>query len=232
MRPWITEPYRRVPGELFSAVGHGEIDTGKRPGRLNATSCKGGRSEVTGQVSMPSNRVGLRAMGRSNESRCHLWPIDQGNEFTWLISSTLHAPDGEDAPIRNTERLVDPTMTRIIMHGRPVGERAHLPPTGSSLIAVVSALRPRACRGPMAPGGEADRGSRHRRHPSRDAPVPSTSVLASRGSPQTRARAHGRPGTPRQAARPWERHGRAGRLRFSSPGRGRTWLPGASLPFL
>src|ERR1035437_6014052 len=34
MRPWITEPYRRVPGELFSAVGHGEIDADKRPGRL------------------------------------------------------------------------------------------------------------------------------------------------------------------------------------------------------
>jgi len=110
--------------------------------------------------------------------------------------------------------------------------RPHLPPTGSSLIAVVSALRPRACRGPMALGDEADPGSRRRRHPSRDAPVPSTSVLASWGSPQTRARAHGRPGTPRQAAKPWERHGRAGRLRFSSPGRGRTWLPGASLPFL
>lgn len=52
---------------------------------------------------MPSNRVGLRAMGRSDEARCHLWPIDHGNEFTWLISSTLHAPDGEDGPIRNTE---------------------------------------------------------------------------------------------------------------------------------
>jgi hypothetical protein len=36
---------------------------------------------------------------------------------------------------------------------------------------------------------------------------------------------------PRQAARPRERHGRAGRLRFSSPGRGRTWLPGASAPY-
>jgi hypothetical protein len=31
---------------------------------------------------------------------------------------------------------------------------------------------------------------------------------------------------PRQAARPRERHDRAGRLRFSSPGRGRTSLPG------
>jgi hypothetical protein len=36
---------------------------------------------------------------------------------------------------------------------------------------------------------------------------------------------------PRQAARPRERHGRAGRLRFSSPGRGRTSLPGAPAPF-
>jgi hypothetical protein len=32
MRPRIAEPDRRVPGELVSAVGHGEIDTGKRPG--------------------------------------------------------------------------------------------------------------------------------------------------------------------------------------------------------
>jgi hypothetical protein len=34
----------------------------------------------------------------------------------------------------------------------------------------------------------------------------------------------------RQATKPRERHGRVGRLRFSSPGRGRTWLPGASAP--
>ena len=32
MRPRITEPDRRVPGELLGAVGHGEIDTSKRPG--------------------------------------------------------------------------------------------------------------------------------------------------------------------------------------------------------
>lgn len=34
MRPWIAEPDRRVPGELVSAVGHGQIDAGKRPGRF------------------------------------------------------------------------------------------------------------------------------------------------------------------------------------------------------
>jgi hypothetical protein len=50
------------------------------------------------------------------------------------------------------------------------------------------------------------------------------------GLPRTPALDHSA-GRTRQAAKPRERHGRAGRLRFSSPRRGRTWLPGASAPY-
>jgi hypothetical protein len=118
-----------------------------------------------------------------------------------------------------------------------------MPRTGSSLTGRRGAGTPgrRACRtGPWRPGGEADRGSRRRR---RAAGIPA-------GTPRCRRRpwpvsgsgpgpGHElldgwgrrpliiqRPG-PRQAAGPRERHGGAGRLRFSSPAR---WLPGAPAP--
>jgi hypothetical protein len=36
MRPRIAEPHRCVPGEFFSAVGHGEVNAGERPGSFEA----------------------------------------------------------------------------------------------------------------------------------------------------------------------------------------------------
>ena len=102
----------------------------------------------------------------------------------------------------------------------------------------------RACRtGLWLPRGEADRGSRRgrravgapagtprcRRRPwpaSGSGPGPGHELPDGRGRrPWIIQRAE-----PRQAAKPRERYGRAGRLRFSSPGRGRTRLPGASAP--
>jgi hypothetical protein len=102
----------------------------------------------------------------------------------------------------------------------------------------------RACRtGPSPPGGEADRGSRRRRRAAQTRPGRPGAVdvpwLASGAGPEPGHELTDGGGRrpwiirragPRQAAKPWERHGRAGRLRFSSPGRGRTWLPGASAP--
>ena len=56
-------------------------------------------------------------------------------------------------------------------------------------------------------------------------------VPAPGASPRTAGdvspRSSGGPAPVSQAARPREGHGRVGRLRFSPPARGRTWLPGA-----
>jgi hypothetical protein len=132
---------------------------------------------------------------------------------------------------------------RISIHRPAWVGRPQLPRTGSSLIAGRGAGTPsvvHAARAHGAPGGEADRRSRRRRRAAgtrpghRDAvsilglypgqvPDPGTSSRTARDAGPLIIQ---RPG-PRQAARPRERHGGAGRPRFSSPAR---WLPGAPAP--
>ena len=100
---------------------------------------------------------------------------------------------------------------------------AHACRTGSSPIAVTLVPRCRACRtGPWPPDGEADRGPRRRRRAAETRPGHSDAVDL--------------PGQyPCQAPDPGMSPGNvtavAGQLRFSPPGRGRTWLPGASAPY-
>jgi len=69
-------------------------------------------------------------------------------------------------------------------------------------------------------------------HPDRPALGPVTRRPLQSSSPRSPPPASSR-GSPDlwAPARPRERHDRAGRLRFSSPGRGRTSLPGAPAPY-
>jgi len=118
----------------------------------------------------------------------------------------------------------------LFMHRRPESRRSHLPPTGSSPdrggAGTASVVRD---AGPMAPGGGADRGSRRRmRAPGmprcRRRPWP-----VSGPGPRKWARVSGAwlpsggraPGTSRPGRR----------LRFNSPGHGRTSLPGTTAPY-
>jgi hypothetical protein len=110
------------------------------------------------------------------------------------------------------------------MQGLPRRERPHLPRTGSSLIAVTPVPVRRACRtGPWPSDGKADRGSRRRR---RAAEAPDGTLRCRRSS---RPASVADPGSGHE---PGNVTAEVGRLRFGPPGRGRTWLPGASAPCL
>jgi hypothetical protein len=99
-----------------------------------------------------------------------------------------------------------PDATRISRCLIPRTNRPHLPSTGSFLTAVAPVLRPSCVtHGPMAPGGEADRGHSAGSdaggcRDAVDVPWP-----VSGSGPRKWARAPGRPGS-RQAAKPREHH--------------------------